>query len=66
MIMAAPTAWNMRDMIKTGNELRKTGRNPVANEPAVNIRNPNKKTFLNPIPSEIFPNIRTHPAITRM
>jgi hypothetical protein len=42
----------------------KSGKNPQANDPTVKIRKPYRNTFLNPTPSETFPKIRTHPAIT--
>ncbi|OPX72178.1 MAG: hypothetical protein A4E39_01643 [Methanoregulaceae archaeon PtaB.Bin152] len=65
VIIAPPTAWNTRDPTRMGNELNRSGSAPQANDPRVKMTNPDRKTFLNPMTSEIFPNTRTHPAITR-
>ncbi len=65
VIMAPPTPWNAREPIRVRNEPVRSGRNPHKNEPMVNMIKPVKKILLNPIKSDIFPKIRTQPAITR-
>jgi len=64
VIMAPPTAWNTREATSTGNELRRSGRYPQENDPIVKMTNPERKTFLKPIPSASLPKIKTQPAIT--
>jgi len=60
-IMAAPTAWNALEPIRTGNDPGKSGRSPQNSDPTEKSRNPQRNTFRNPIPSETFPKIRMHP-----
>ena len=65
VIIAPPIPWKALEPTREGKEFRRSGKKPQEKEPTVKTINPVRNILLNPIISEIFPNMRTHPAITR-